>query len=264
MCVFNGIKITLSEFLRLKDIVKQLKAQVPVLRIYHGYDYKDWPIVKPIEGDQPSIDVKLARWGFLPGSVYRLADVGPFQTRVFSLNAQAENLFRNEAGRRSMWADAARSGRCLILSSGFIEHRHIYLPNKKTGELRKTPETFPYWVTVKGKEYFYMAGIYNHWHDESSEFNKDTFAIVTTRANELMEQVHSSKKRMPTILTEDLAYKWIFGDLTDEQVLEIAAFQYPAHEMEAWPIDKKFKTLADPIAPQHYPELEAYPLKPAV
>ena len=31
-----------------------------------------------------------------------------------------------------------------------------------------------------------------------------------------MQQVHNTKKRMPTILNDDLAYEWIFGDLTEE------------------------------------------------
>lgn len=260
MCVFNGIRLSQAEFIRLNDIEKRLKALIPVTRIFHGFEYRDWPMIKPLKREKPDIDLGPARWGFLPDTVYRAAGIADFQTKVFSLNAQSENLFTSESGKKSMWADAARNGRCLVLSSGFVEHRHVYFRNKRTGQLRKTAETFPYWVSLKNREYFYMAGVYNHWIDNASDFQKDSFAIVTTSANSLMRQIHNSKKRMPTILTDELAYRWIFDDLSDEQITEIASFQYPADEMQAWTIDKKFKSLPDPIVPFHYPELDEEPL----
>jgi putative SOS response-associated peptidase YedK len=49
----------------------------------------------------------------------------------------------------------------------------------------------------------------------------DTCAIVTTQANLFMEQIHNSKKRMPTILTDDLAWEWMFGKLTEKRISEI-------------------------------------------
>ena len=36
-----------------------------------------------------------------------------------------------------------------------------------------------------------------------------------------MQQVHNSKMRMPTILNDELAYEWMFGDLSDERIMEI-------------------------------------------
>ncbi|MEO6844404.1 MAG: hypothetical protein ABI184_04465 [Ginsengibacter sp.] len=41
-----------------------------------------------------------------------------------------------------------------------------------------------------------MAGIYNTWTDQETGETVDTFAIVTPRANSLMQQVYRSKKRM--------------------------------------------------------------------
>ena len=48
-----------------------------------------------------------------------------------------------------------------------------------------------------------------------------------------MEQIHNSKKRMPTILTEDLAWEWLFGNLDEERITEIARYQFPTEQMEA-------------------------------
>ena len=45
--------------------------------------------------------------------------------------------------------------------------------------------------------------------DKETGETVDTCALVTTKANGLMEQIHNSKKRMPTILTSELAGEWI-------------------------------------------------------
>jgi hypothetical protein len=70
-----------------------------------------------------------------------------------------------------------------------------------------------------------------------------------------MAQVHNAKKRMPTILNEDLAYECIFGKLSKERILEIAATQYPAAKMWAHTVAKDFKNALDPTAPFDYGDL---------
>jgi putative SOS response-associated peptidase YedK len=37
----------------------------------------------------------------------------------------------------------------------------------------------------------------------------DTFAIVTTEANKVMEMIHNTKKRMPVILNREDEFKWL-------------------------------------------------------
>jgi putative SOS response-associated peptidase YedK len=74
-----------------------------------------------------------------------------------------------------------------------------------------------------------------------------------------MEQVHNSKKRMPTILNDDLAYEWMFGDPDEKRILEIAATQYPAEEMQACTIAKDFRDALEPARPFEFedvPDLE--------
>ncbi|MBL0146088.1 MAG: SOS response-associated peptidase family protein [Chitinophagaceae bacterium] len=114
---------------------------------------------------------------------------------------------------------------------------------------------YPYVIGVNDADYFYLAGIYNNWTDKSTGENIDTFAIVTTQANELMEVVHNSKKRMPTILPEDEAYRWIMDDLTEPQIKELAAYQLPSEYMYANTIPKDFKLLEDPTIEYEYEEL---------
>ena len=248
----------MSEFIRLKNIEKQLRGMQLKTKIHKGFDYSDWPIIKPIYKND--ISIELAQWGFLPNMVHNRKGIETFRSQRTTLNAQSENLFISERGGKSMWQDAARNGRCLVLSSGFVEYRHLYLKNKRTGEPRKTATTFPYWISLPGREYFYMAGIYNHWIDQSEDFEKDTFAIITAPANSLMEQIHNTQKRMPTILTDDLAFDWLFDDLTDKKIQEIAGYQYPADKMIAHPISREFMTIENPEAYFEYDELKEFPL----
>ena len=70
-----------------------------------------------------------------------------------------------------------------------------------------------------------MAGIWIPWTGKITGEYVESFSIVTTKANHLIEQVHNTKKRMPTILNEDLAYEWMFGKLDEKRIAEIATFQ---------------------------------------
>jgi putative SOS response-associated peptidase YedK len=79
----------------------------------------------------------------------------------------------------------------------------IFPKNKKTGLPLKTAIKYPYFINLPEKEYFYMAGIWTSWTDKNTGDYVESFSIVTTKANQLMEQVHNAKKRMPTILNED-------------------------------------------------------------
>ena len=105
-----------------------------------------------------------------------------------------------------------------------------------------------------------MAGIWQPWIDKETGETMDTFAIVTTLANDLMEEIHNTKKRMPTILTEELAWEWIMSDLSEERIKEIASYQIPSLSMSACTIHKSFKTAADPLEAFSYDDLPAIAL----
>ena len=150
-----------------------------------------------------------------------------------------------------MFRHAALNRRCLVLASHFFEWRH-YQPvdSKKT-------IAYPYKIELAGANYFYMAGIWQPWTDKETGETMDTFAIVTTQANQLMQAIHNTKKRMPTILPEDLAWEWIMPNLTEQRIKEIASYQLPATLMSCQSIQKNFKTAEDPLAAFNYAELPA-------
>jgi hypothetical protein len=84
--------------------------------------------------------------------------------------------------------------------------------------------------------------------------------MVTAVANPPTKQVHNSKERMPAILNDDLAWRWISEDLTDEEILEIAATVYPYQEMPACTVASDFLGKLDPSEPFVYENLPALEL----
>lgn len=261
MCYYNGQKVTHAEYIRLKHLEK-LVADYDFLQsdLLIGFDYKEKAVLKRIP-DQQDFDIVKMEWGFRAPYWKTEEEVlkwrkgfvdanGQFK-QLLTLNAMAEELLQP----KKIYRSAALKRRCLILSTGFYEWRHIHRINKKTGQPNKTAEKYPYFISLKDKEYFYMAGIWTPWTDQQTGEYVESCAIVTTKANKLMEQIHNSKKRMPAILNEDLAWEWMFGNLEEEEILKIAATQYPSEEMQGWSINKSFLSSLCPADPVVYPEL---------
>ena len=262
MCYYNGQKVARAEFIRLKQLEKAV-ANYDFLKqdLIQGFDYGKSAVLKRIDGAE-DFDIVQMEWGFIPPTKRTRDDVGNMRIGykdatgrsnppIITLNAVGEELIN--PGK--MYREAGLKRRCLVLSSGFFEWRHIYPLNKKTGQPLKTANKYPYYITVKDKEYFFMAGVYQLWTDKATGETVDTFAIVTTKANKLMEVIHNSKKRMPTILNEDLAYEWMFGDLSENRITEIALTQYPSDEMQACTIAKDFREVLEPTKEFTYQDL---------
>ena len=267
MCYYNGQKVTRAEFIRLKQLEKAIANYDFLSRDLNiGFDFNMNAVCKPIAGND-DFDLVQMEWGFIPHYINNREDLlhfrkggtnpktGKYDLPIITLNAIGEELFDKVTYKK-----AAMERRCLIPSSGFYEWRHIFPANKRTGLPLKTAVKYPYHIQLKGKEYFFMAGIWTPWTDKNTGEYVESFAIVTTKANKLMEQVHNSKKRMPTILNEDLGYEWMFGKLDEKRITEIATTQCPAEEMEAYPIAKDFISALNPLEKFDYAELPALEL----
>ncbi|MEP6949111.1 MAG: SOS response-associated peptidase family protein [Ginsengibacter sp.] len=210
-------------------------------------------------------------WGILPSYVRNMDeakkfwngykdDSGKWHTGYTTLNAMGEEMFE-----KKLYKDAALTRRCIVFVDGFYESYHYY-PVGKKGQRLKTPVTYPFHIRLKDNQYPFtmFAGIWSPW--KQTEVDKDTgevitrtipcFSIVTTVANELMAKIHNSKKRMPTILTRDLADEWLQADISEQRIKEIAMNQYPSASMEAFNVPKDFQKLEYPKQVQIYPELE--------
>ncbi|MDX2046755.1 MAG: SOS response-associated peptidase family protein [Chitinophagaceae bacterium] len=253
MCTYNGCRVSRAQYIRLMAIEKEIKNLQLNFPARNGFDYRDWPIIKPLAGGK-DFEIKMAHWEYIPASVEDEFDLKRSREYYVWLNARSENLFVNDKGKLSMYREGALNGRCLVLSSGFYEWHHIKKTGK-SGKLLKKTEAIPYHITLeKEPEYFYMAGVSRVWTNHLRGQSADTFAIVTAPANEMMHEIHNAQHRMPTILPEELAFEWIQDGLSEKRIMEIASYQLPADKMKAWTIAKDFLKKPDPASYYDYPE----------
>jgi putative SOS response-associated peptidase YedK len=239
MCYYNGQRISRSEFIRLLKLTKATKDYDFLnVGVHNGFGYKPCAVLVANE-DQTDFEIVQMEWGYVPGYITNRDEANKFRRMYTTLNFKGENLFSNEQGKKSMWADAARNRRCLVLSTGIVESRHIPKIGAK-GQVLKETEKFPYMVGIKEREYFWFPGLYNPWLDKETGELVNTFALGVTVANDLMKQIHNSKKRMPAILNDAQAWEWLMGNPTDERLQDLALTQVPSKAMEFCTIEKDY------------------------
>lgn len=256
-----------DEFVRLMDIEKSAGDYDFLNRdVISGFDFSPIAVLKP-RREEKDFDIVQMEWGFIPDALYwpfwetreqvtqgrlphRYPD-GRFMDGLNFLNAVGEEILK----KGKVYRNAALQRPCLILCTGYYEWRHFYPINKRTGQPRKTAEKYPYRVTLANRDYFYIAAIWQEWMDADSGEVVETVAMITTAANEVASEIHNSKKRQPTLLTDGLAWEWMFGKRTEERILEIANFKIPWQEMRYYTLAKDFLNSHDPLKPHHYPDL---------
>lgn len=243
MCNFLGFRVSASNMLRLKHIEKQLGTLSALKELTNGFDYGDTTVM--VKNGNDDVSLENMHWEFIPSWIYDSNALEESRKKgIPLLNATAEKILTSK-----MFRDAALHRRCLVPATHFFDWRHFAEPG-----IKKTT-AYPYVVKHKKDPYFYMAGIWQTWTDKSTGEMINCFAIITTVANTLMSLVHNKKQRMPVILTEDLAYDWVLGDLSEQQIQEIATFQLSPDDMFAETISKDFKLAENPLEPFCYMEL---------
>jgi putative SOS response-associated peptidase YedK len=109
--------------------------------------------------------------------------------------------------------------RCLVPTTGFHEGQAL---DKKSKQ--------PWAIELAVGNLFAFAGLWDRWKDKATEQTLESYTIITTDRNELMEQIHN---RMPVILSPQDYSRWLHpGDLAQLPVDLLRP--YPAEEMSAW------------------------------
>lgn len=267
MCYYNGTKVTRDEFIRLRHLEKLVAHYTFLDRaVINGFDFGETAIVRAAEGKE-DIEILPMEWGFLPdplgwpfwetreqvniGRRPHKDQYGKFVDGLNFLNAVSEEITK----KGKVYRPAALARRCLFISSGYFEWRHIFPLNKRTGEPLKTAKKYPYRVGQKGKDYFFIAGIWQEWTDADTGETVNSAALITTNGNLVTGQIHNSKNRMPTMLTEGLAWEWLFGNPDEKRIQEIASFQLPWEEISYYTLAKDFLSSHEPWKEHFYPEL---------
>jgi putative SOS response-associated peptidase YedK len=169
---------------------------------------------------------ELMRWGLIPP----WAKDPAIGARM--INARAESVAQKPSFRRAL-----RQRRCLVLADGFYEWQ-------KDGK-----QKVPMHISLKSREPFGMAGLWESWQAPSGE-SVHSCAIITTKSNSLMEPIHN---RMPVILPREAEATWLAPEIDDPELLNSLLIPYPAEEMAVYRVSSLVNSprndVADCIAP---------------
>lgn len=188
------------------ELAERFSAPVPDTEpTYNAAPSQRLPIVPD---DREGITT--ASWGLIPEWADEKRDL---------INARAETI-----EEKPSFKDARR---CLVPADGFYEW------------VDESGGTQPYYVTRRDGDPFAMAGLWTRWKPPSrqtglAEFGDvpgdpdpiETFAIVTTEPNSLVQDLHH---RMAVILPREREREWLAG-----KEFSLA----PAEELRAYPVSR--------------------------
>jgi len=169
------------------------------------------PVVR-LNSDTGQRELVRMRWGLIP---FWAKDT---KIAYSTINARAETLTTS-----SIYREAVKRRRCLVPADAFYEWQKIDAKNKQ-----------PYAIAMKDERLFAFAGLWDRWKDKQSGNSLETYTIVTTGPNELMEPFHD---RMPAILAPNDYQRWLA--FAEPHHLPIDLLRpYPAEQMKSWKVGK--------------------------
>ncbi len=189
MCYSNSLtskNVDLS-----KKYKKEIPAEMAEEPLFHAsaFSYPEW---KTITVDP---EIQTMKWGLIP-SWFNGTNMAEIASKT--INARSETIlekasFKTLIGRQH----------CIVPSTGFFEYQHV------------GKETIPYFVYPATDELFSMAGIYDMHKNPITGLTTTSFSIITCEANEIMSEIHNTKKRMPVMLRDDQLEGWLNAKPTD-------------------------------------------------
>lgn len=188
------------------------RSELKTTSNFKGYNCAPMQFL-PVITNKATDKLQYFRWGLLPQWVK--------DERIASkmINARAETILEKPA-----FKTAFAQKRCLIPANGFYEWKKL---NKKQ----------PYRFLLKEGKLFAMAGI---WESRKNADGTvlNTFSIITTEANSLLNNIHD---RMPVILHPENEHLWLHSENTEE--LFALLKPYPAELMESYPISDRINSV---------------------
>lgn len=202
------------------------KSTQEVLAEWFGLDLDEMPWFAPSynvapQSTQPVVRLKwdtsrremaLLRWGLVP---FWARDA---KIAYSTINARAEEVAAKPAFR-----EAVKRRRCLLPADAFYEWQKLDAKTKH-----------PFAFALASGEPYAFAGLWESWRPKEQPDAQplETFTILTTDANELMEPIHN---RMPVILDPKDYDRWL--DPADPVRPPVDLLRpYPAERMRAWPV----------------------------
>ncbi len=234
MCYVVGIKIPKKQTVKIGD--KPLELDSIEIPVQSGFAYNKWPVIfQEQQGAEKVLRPSLMHWELIPSWVRNQKELEESRKKYTTLNIKSEGIFANKVAQA-----VVHTNRCLVLASHFFEWQEI------------EKQKYPHCIQIENTPLFYIAGVWNTWTDFSTGDTKNSFAMITTEANETMRKVHNVKKRMPTILDDARANSWVNEHLNEKQIQEIASYQVESSKMKVHTIAKNFQQVKNPTAPVDY------------
>ena len=190
------------------------------------------PVVR-LNRDTGEREIARLRWGLVP---FWAKDS---KISYSTINARAESLVTSPTYR-----EALKHRRCLIPADAFYEWRQI---DKKTKQ--------PYAIALADDQMMAFAGLWERWKDRKTGQALETYTVITTDPNELMEPFHD---RMPVILSPADYERWLAPAEPSHLPLDLLK-PYPDEQMKAWQVRKDVGNVKN-----DYPELLEAPLPESV
>jgi putative SOS response-associated peptidase YedK len=200
------------------------------------------PQVIAVASDDPS-GYQALDWGLIP--FWTKGEEQAKQMAKRTLNAKCETVFELPSFRA-----AIVKRRCIIPVDGFYEWLHY------------RSKTYPHYIFPKDETVFSLGGIWEEWLDNSTGEVKKTFSIITTPANEVMDKIHNTKKRMPLILDPKTELDWLSEGLSQDDINELMK-PYDANQMAYHTVSRRVSSrteesdIPEVKQPLEYPELVA-------
>lgn len=175
------------------DYVIKWQETEPPIKYYSvsGFSHPNLPVITN-EGE-----FKNLRWGLIPSWVKDWENASKLRTQT--LNAIGDTIDSKPSFRGAVKANRT----CIIPLSGFYEWHH-----------HSNGEKYPHYIYPKNSHSFFIAGLHEVWKNPAIGDVYETFTIITTAANERMEWIHNSKKRMPAILSFESSKIWLDNSIS--------------------------------------------------
>jgi putative SOS response-associated peptidase YedK len=165
---------------------------------YHAFSFPDLPAICSGSPDK----IQLFKWGLIPSWTKTSADAE--EIRIKTLNARSESI-----RDKPSFSGSFISKRCLIPVKGFFEWQH------------NGREKTPWYIYHYNNDMMSLAGLYDEWTESETGKLLRTFSILTTDANNLLSEIHNSKKRMPVVLEKSTEKRWLDLSLPEIEAMEL-------------------------------------------
>lgn len=218
-----------SQKIDLKNVEDQLKLTLSdrAIKWKPSFNIAPSQLAPVVTSDQPDL-INVYHFGLVPHWA-KDKKVG-----YKMINARSETLLEKPSFKPLL----INNKRCLVLADSFFEWR-------KDGK-----EKQPFRIYFPEREVFFFAGLYSSWKDPEGE-TYNSFSIITTAPNSLMEKIHD---RMPVILTPEEEKQWLDPDQNPKDLIKLLN-AYPADAMKAYEIStdvnkpsNNYPEILDPVA----------------